>query len=282
MENPDESPDNGVEEGFLSHLVELRNRLIRILVLMGLLFFGFAFYARELYALVAQPLLAVLLPQDGKMIVTDVAGNFLVPMKVALMAAFLVSLPYVLYQLWAFIAPGLYAHEKRFALPLLVVSVLLFFAGMAFAYFQVFPSVFFIMSKLTPEGVAWMADIDKYLSFVLTVVMAFGLAFEVPVVVVLLVKAGLVRLEQLREIRPYIIVAAFVVGAIFTPPDIISQFMLAIPICLLYEAGLLAARFIRTSDEEKDASLMSDTELDAALQASGIQKERNTEADGKK
>jgi sec-independent protein translocase protein TatC len=236
---------------------------------VGLLFLGFAFYARELYALVAQPLLAVLLPQEGKMIVTDVAGSFLVPMKVALMAAFLLGLPYVLYQLWAFIAPGLYAHEKRFALPLLVVSVLLFFTGMAFAYFQVFPSVFFIMSKLTPEGVAWMTDIDKYISFVLTVVMAFGLAFEVPVVVVLLVKAGLVRLEQLREIRPYIIVAAFVAGAIFTPPDIISQFMLAIPICLLYEAGLLVARFIRPP-ESADVGLMGDAELDAALQASGI------------
>jgi sec-independent protein translocase protein TatC len=282
MENPDESHDNSVEEGFISHLVELRNRLIRILALMGLLFLGFAFYARELYALVAQPLLVVLRPQGGEMIVTDVAGNFLVPMKVALMAAFLVSLPYVLYQLWAFIAPGLYTHEKRFALPLLVASVLLFFAGMSLAYFQVFPGVFFLMSRLTPEGVAWMADIDKYLSFVLTVVMAFGLAFEVPVAVVLLVKAGLARLEQLREIRPYIIVAAFVVGAIFTPPDIISQFMLAIPICLLYEAGLLAARFIRPPGEGEDAGLMSDAELDAALQASGIQKERDSETYGKK
>ncbi|MDR1350376.1 MAG: twin-arginine translocase subunit TatC [Zoogloeaceae bacterium] len=269
MENPNPPHDNRGEEGFLSHLVELRNRLIRVVALVGLLFIGFAFYGRELYALVAQPLLAVLQPQGGEMIVTDIAGSFLVPTKVALMAAFLVSLPYVLYQAWAFVAPGLYAHEKRFALPLLVMSVLLFFAGMAFAYFQVFPTVFFFMSKLTPEGVAWMADIDKYLSFVLTVVMAFGLAFEVPVVVVLLVKAGLVSLKQLREIRPYIIVAAFVVGAIFTPPDIISQFMLAIPICLLYEAGLLAARFIRPP-AQTDADLMSDAELDAALRASGI------------
>jgi sec-independent protein translocase protein TatC len=270
MENPNHSPDDdSIEEGFISHLVELRRRLIRVVALVGLLFVGFAFYGRELYALVAHPLLAVLLPQSGKMIVTDVAGSFLVPTKVALMAAFLVSLPYVLYQVWAFVAPGLYAHEKRFALPLLVASVLLFFAGMAFAYFQVFPAVFFFMSKLTPEGVAWMTDIDKYLSFVLTSVTAFGLAFEVPVVVVLLVKAGLASLAQLRAIRPYVIVAAFVVGAVLTPPDILSQFMLAIPICLLYEAGLLVARFVRPPDQA-DSSLMSDAELDAALQASGL------------
>ncbi|MDR0736872.1 MAG: twin-arginine translocase subunit TatC [Zoogloeaceae bacterium] len=268
MENPDAPRDNSVEEGFISHLAELRSRLIRSIALVGLLFLGLAFYAKELYSLVAQPLLAVLQPQGGKMIITDVAGNFLVPMKVAFMAAFLVGLPYVLYQLWAFIAPGLYAHEKRFALPLLAMSVLLFFTGMAIAYFQVFPVVFFFMSKLTPEGAAWMTDIDKYLSFVLTVVMAFGLAFEVPVAVVLLVKAGLVGIQQLREIRPYVIVAAFVAGAIFTPPDIISQFMLAIPICLLYEAGLLVARFIRPPDQA--VGLMSDAEVDAALQASGI------------
>jgi sec-independent protein translocase protein TatC len=278
MENPDDSRDDGVEESFISHLVELRSRLIRVVALVGLLFIGFAFHGRELYALVAQPLLAVLRPLGGQMIVTDVAGNFLAPTKVALMAAFLVSLPYVLYQVWAFVAPGLYAHEKRFALPLLVASVLLFFAGMAFAYFLVFPAVFFFMSKLTPEGAAWMTDIDKYLSFVLTVVMAFGLAFEVPVAVILLVKAGLISLEKLREIRPYVIVAAFVVGAVFTPPDIFSQFMLAIPVCLLYEAGLLAARFIRQT-ERTDADLMSEAELDAALQASGIKREKTARAD---
>ncbi|MDR2364313.1 MAG: twin-arginine translocase subunit TatC [Zoogloeaceae bacterium] len=279
MENPNDSRDGNIEESFISHLVELRSRLIRVVALVGLLFIGFAFYGRELYALTARPLLAVLRPLGGEMIVTDVAGNFLVPTKVALMAAFLVSLPYVLYQLWAFVAPGLYAHEKRFALPLLVVSVLLFFAGMAFAYFQVFPTVFFFMSKLTPEGVAWMTDVDKYLSFVLTVVMAFGLAFEVPVAVVLLVKAGLASLEKLRAIRAYVIVAAFVVGAVFTPPDIISQFMLAIPVCLLYEAGLLAARFIRPP-EPADAGLMSEAELDAALQASGIKSEEPARAAG--
>ncbi|MDR0672162.1 MAG: twin-arginine translocase subunit TatC [Zoogloeaceae bacterium] len=277
MENPEKNPpENGVEEGFISHLVELRSRLIRSIVLVALLFVGFAFYARELYALAAQPLLTVLQPLGGKMIVTDVAGNFLVPMQVAFMAAFLVGLPYVLYQLWSFVAPGLYAHEKRFALPLLVMSVLLFLAGMAVAYFLVFPAVFFVMSRLTPEGAAWMTDIGKYVSFVLVIVTAFGLAFEVPVAVILLVKAGLVGIGQLREVRPYVIVAAFVVGAIFTPPDIISQSMLAIPICLLYEAGLWVARFIRPSGEA-NADLMSDAELDAALHASGI-RARDSEA----
>ena len=232
------------EDSFLSHLVELRNRLIRALLAIGIVFVCLFPWAKELYALLAQPLLATL-PQGGQMIATDVVGVFLVPMKVALMVAFLIALPYVLYQAWAFVAPGLYAHEKRMALPLVTASVVLFFIGMAFAYFLVFPTVFGFMSKVAPEGVAWMTDIEKYLSFVMTSFIAFGVTFEVPVVVVVLVYVGVVDLAKLREWRPYVIVGAFVVGAIFTPPDVISQLMMAIPLCLLFEAGLFLARFVR-------------------------------------
>lgn len=232
------------EESFLSHLIELRNRLIRALMSILIVFVCLFPWAKELYALLAQPLLATL-PQGGQMIATDVVGVFLVPMKVALMVAFLIALPYVLFQVWAFVAPGLYTHEKRLALPLVASSVVLFFLGMAFAYFLVFPTVFGFMSRIAPEGVAWMTDIEKYLSFVMSTFVAFGVAFEVPVIVVVLVLVGVVELATLREWRSYVIVGAFVVAAIFTPPDVVSQLLLAIPLCLLYELGLLMARFVR-------------------------------------
>ena len=231
------------EESFLSHLVELRNRLIRILLAVGLVFLCLFPWAKDLYALLAQPLLATL-PKGGQMIATDVVGVFMVPMKVALMVAFLVALPYILYQVWAFVAPGLYAHEKRLALPLVLASVVLFFVGMAFAYFVVFPAVFGFMAKMAPEGVAWMTDIEKYLSFVMGTFIAFGVTFEVPVVVIVLVRMRIVELATLVSWRPYVIVGAFVIGAIFTPPDVVSQLMLAIPLCLLYELGMLLARFV--------------------------------------
>ena len=231
------------QETFLSHLVELRDRLIRVLIAVGIAFLPLAFYARELYSLLAAPLLATL-PAGGQMIATDVVGVFLVPMKVALMSAFLIVLPYVLYQIWAFVAPGLYAHEKKLAMPLLAASVILFFIGMAFAYFAFFPMVFGFMSKFAPEGVAWMTDIEKYFSFVLTMFMAFGITFEVPIIVIVLVKIGVVNVAKLREWRPYVIVGAFVVGAVFTPPDVISQFMLAVPMWLLYELGIVLANVI--------------------------------------
>ena len=232
------------EESFLSHLVELRDRLIRALLSILVVFLCLFPWAKDLYALLAQPMLATL-PQGGQMIATDVVGVFLVPMKVALMVAFLIALPYVLYQIWAFVAPGLYAHEKRLALPLVSSSVLLFFAGMAFAYFLVFPTVFGFMSQVAPEGVAWMTDIEKYLSFVMGTFVAFGVAFEVPVIVVVLVLIGAVDISTLKEWRSYVIVGAFIVAAIFTPPDVVSQLMLAIPLCLLYELGMLMARFVR-------------------------------------
>jgi sec-independent protein translocase protein TatC len=233
------------ESTFISHLIELRSRLIRaalsVFVVFAILMFLFG--SEKIYAFLAHPLIAEL-PQDGKMIATDIVGVFLVPLKVTLMAAFLIALPYVLYQIWAFVAPGLYSHEKRLALPLLVTSILLFFIGMAFAYYLVFPTVFHFMSGITPESVAWMTDIDKYISFVLTLFMAFGITFEVPVIVILLVKAGIVDIAKLKESRPYVIVGAFVIAAIFTPPDVISQFMLAVPMCLLYELGIFVAGFI--------------------------------------
>ncbi|MDR2112372.1 MAG: twin-arginine translocase subunit TatC [Candidatus Accumulibacter sp.] len=232
------------EESFLSHLIELRDRLVRALLSILLVFLCLFPWAKDLYFTLARPLLAKL-PSGGQMIATDVVGVFLVPMKVALMVAFLIALPYVLYQAWAFVAPGLYAHEKRLALPLVLASVFLFFVGMAFAYFLVFPTVFGFMARIAPEGVAWMTDIDKYLSFVMSTFLAFGMAFEVPVVVVVLVLAGVVELRTLKEWRAYVIVGAFVVAAIFTPPDVVSQFMLAIPLCLLYELGMQMARLVK-------------------------------------
>lgn len=236
---------NHSEDSFLSHLFELRDRLIRILLSVGIVFICLFPWAKELYALLAQPMLKVL-PVGGQMIATDVVGVFLVPMKVTLMLAFLIALPYVLYQIWAFVAPGLYDHEKKLALPLVAASVFLFFVGMAFAYFLVFPTVFGFMARIAPEGVAWMTDIEKYLSFVMTTFVAFGVTFEVPVVVVVLVRMGIVELATLRQWRPYVIVGAFVIGAIFTPPDVVSQLMLAIPLCLLFELGLIVARFTGT------------------------------------
>jgi sec-independent protein translocase protein TatC len=231
------------QDTFISHLVELRDRLLRAILAVVLVFLCLFPWAKDLYAVLAMPLLSVL-PKGGQMIATDVVGVFLVPVKVAFLVAFVVALPYVLYQAWAFVAPGLYAHERRLVLPLVVASSMLFVVGMGFAYFLVFPVVFKFMASIAPEGVAWMTDIDKYLSFVMTTFIAFGVTFEVPVVVIVLVRVGLVSLEKLKEIRPYVIVGAFVVGAVFTPPDILSQVMLAVPLWILYELGLVLARFV--------------------------------------
>jgi sec-independent protein translocase protein TatC len=190
------------------------------------------------------------LPAGATMIATDVTGTFLVPLKVTLMAAFLVALPYVLWQMWAFVAPGLYHHEKKLALPVLVSSYVFFLIGMSFAYFFVFPIAFGFFAGYTPVGVQMMTDIDKYLSFVLTMFIAFGVTFEVPVIVIVLVRLRIVSLEKLRSIRSYVIVGAFVVGAIFTPPDVVSQLLLAVPLWLLYELGMLLARFVVPPPEE--------------------------------
>jgi len=228
---------------FISHLIELRNRLLHIIIGVVVTFVCLFPFANKIYTLLAHPLLAKL-PKGGQMIATAVTTPFLVPMKVAMLAAIVISLPYTLYQLWAFVAPGLYQHEKRFALPLITLSTLLFLTGMAFAYFLVFPVVFGFITSTAPEGVAVMTDIGNYLDFVITLFLAFGIAFEVPVAVVLLVKLGMVQVATLKEIRSYVIVGAFVIGAIFTPPDVVSQVMLAVPLWLLYEAGILAAGFV--------------------------------------
>lgn len=227
-------------DSFIGHLIDLRTRILHSVLALLLVFLCLFPWAADLYALLAQPLLAKL-PKGGQMIATDVTTPFFVPLKVALMAAFLIALPYILYQIWRFVAPGLYAHEKRWVFGLVAASLSLFYCGMGFAFFAVLPIVFGFMTSVAPAGVAVMTDIDKYLSFVLGLFISFGLAFQVPIAVVVLVKMRWVSVEKLREIRPYVIVGAFVVGAIFTPPDVVSQFMLAMPLWLLYEAGIVVA-----------------------------------------
>ena len=239
----DPTPDSTAQETFLSHLFELRTRLLRSIIAVVVVLVVLFPWAKEIYALLAQPLLKVL-PAGSTMIATDVTGTFLVPLKVTLMAAFLIALPYVLWQAWAFVAPGLYHHEKRLVVPVIVSSVIFFVIGMAFAYFFVFPVMFSFFTGYTPAGVQMMTDIDKYLSFVLAMFLAFGLTFEVPVVVIVLVRLRVVSLDKLRAIRSYVIVGAFVVGAVLTPPDVLSQLMLAVPLWLLYELGLFLARFV--------------------------------------
>jgi len=251
MSEPSSAPEN-TQETFISHLIELRTRLLRSIVAVVVVLVCLFPWAKDIYAALAAPLLKAL-PQGSTMIATDVTGTFLVPLKVTLMAAFLIALPYVLYQVWAFVAPGLYQHEKRLALPVIFSSVVFFALGMAFAYFFVFPIAFGFFAGYTPAGVQMMTDIDKYLSFVLTMFIAFGITFEVPVVVVVLVRLGVVSLDKLRSIRGYVIVGAFVVGAIFTPPDVLSQVMLAVPLWLLYELGLLIARFVAVTKRETGA-----------------------------
>lgn len=260
------SAPNAAQESFVSHLIELRDRLLRVVIVFVVVFLGLFNWAQDLYALLAEPMLAVL-PKGGQMIATEVITPFLIPIKVAMMTAFLVTLPHTLYQIWSFIAPGLYQHEKKLGVPLIIAGVLLFLAGMSFAYFLVFPVVFGFVVGVAPVGVAVMTDIGKYLDFVLTMFLAFGITFEVPIVVILLVKMGIVSVAKLREIRSYVIVGAFVIGAIFTPPDIISQFMLAVPLWLLYEAGILvAAMLIKPRPElPPEFSPMSEDEMDAEL-----------------
>ncbi len=233
------------QETFISHLIELRERLVKAVV--AVLVATFALMAwpgmKELYSLVAAPMMHAL-PNGATMIATDVTGTFFIPLKVTLMAGFLISLPVVLYQMWAFVAPGLYAHEEKMALPIIVSSTLLFFAGMAFAYFVVFPSIFKTFVSFTPVGVQMATDIDKYWSFALTMFIAFGITFETPVVLAVLTRAGIVTVRQLAEFRGYFIVAAFVIAAVVTPPDVLSQLFLAVPLVVLYEVGILVSRFI--------------------------------------
>lgn len=228
------------QQPLLAHLIELRQRLVRSLLGFFLVFLLLFHWSGDIYHLLARPLLQHL-PVGSNMIAIDVTAPFFVPMKVTMLVALLISLPNTLYQIWAFVAPGLYTREKKLILPLVLSSVLLFCLGMAFAYFLVFPVVFTFMATVTPAGVAMMTDIDKYLSFVLGMFVSFGAAFEVPVVVLLLVRMGVLTVAKLRTARPYVIVGAFVVAAIVTPPDVLSQTMLAIPLWVLYEVGILAS-----------------------------------------
>jgi len=241
------------QETFLSHLIELRNRLLWSVIAVVVAFVCLAPWAKDIYHLVSQPMLAQL-PKGGRMIATGVTTPFFIPFKITFLAAVLVSLPFLLYQVWAFVAPGLYAHEKRLVAPLVIASTVLFALGMAFAYFFVFPVVFRVMRTFTPEGVDWMPDIGTYLSFVVNMFIAFGVAFEVPIVVILLVRMGVVSVAKLKEMRPYVIVGAFVIAAVVTPPDVTSQLLLALPLCLLYEAGLLVASFMARSKPDELAS----------------------------
>ncbi|APB97980.1 twin-arginine translocase subunit TatC [Polynucleobacter asymbioticus] len=250
--------DSGLQESFLSHLFELRDRVIKAGLAIIVVFACLVYWAPDIFHLFAQPLLSAL-PAGGKMIVTDVTGSFFVPMKVTMLVAFIIALPVVMYQLWAFIAPGLYLHERKLILPLVVSSYTLFIIGMAFAYFLVFPTVFkFMASYNAPLGAEMSTDIDNYLSFAMTTFLAFGITFEVPVVVVVLVRMGIVPLSKLREIRPYVIVGAFVISAVVTPPDVLSQLLLAVPMTLLYELGLLVARMYVPKPSEDEIARPTD------------------------
>lgn len=247
----------GTEAPFVSHLIELRDRLIRAVIAVGIAFAALSFWPGPggLYDLLAAPLIHAL-PQGATMIATNVISPFLVPLKITLLAAFMLALPVVLYQVWAFVAPGLYSHEKRLVLPLVISSTVLFLAGVAFCYFFVFGKVFAFIQSFAPKSITAAPDIEAYLGFVMTMFIAFGAAFEVPVVVVVLARMGIVSVEKLREFRGYFIVLAFVIAAVITPPDIVSQLALAVPMCLLYEVGILAAGlFIKhTKAPEADAA----------------------------
>ena len=245
------------QETFVSHLIELRQRLMRALFAVAAAFIVLFFWpgSGAIYDFLAAPLMQAL-PEGAKMIATGVITPFMVPMKVTALVAFMVALPYVLYQTWAFVAPGLYEHEKKFALPIVVLSTALFLLGVAFCYYFVFGKVFTFINNFAPKSITPAPDIEAYFSFVITMFLAFGVTFEIPIVVILLVRFGIVGVDKLKEARPYVIVGAFVVSAVVTPPDVLSQFMLAVPMCLLYEAGLFFSRFVgaRTKTVEPERS----------------------------
>ncbi|NBA94095.1 twin-arginine translocase subunit TatC [Pseudomonas sp. R5(2019)] len=251
-------PENDQQMPLVSHLTELRTRLLRCVAVIFLIFAGLFSFAQQIYTLVSAPLREYL-PAGATMIATDVASPFLTPFKLTMMVALFLAIPLILHQIWGFIAPGLYKHEKRIAVPLLVSSIVLFYAGMAFAYFLVFPLIFQFFAHATPDGVAMMTDIASYLDFVMTLFFAFGVAFEIPVAVVLLVWIGVVDVKYLKKIRPYVIIGCFVVGMILTPPDIFSQTLLAVPMWLLYEIGVLFGGLIRKrSEHDSDEPADSD------------------------
>lgn len=258
------------EQPFVSHLIELRDRLLRVVIVVGLVFIPLFYFANDLYAWLSEPLLRYL--PGGRMLAIDVITPIFTPLKLALVTAIFIGIPYILYQLWAFIAPGLYQHEKRLALPLLVSSIILFYAGMAFAYYVVFPLVFEFLTGFVPAGVEMATDIARYLDFVLKMFFAFGVAFEVPIATILLIAAGLTSPDKLAEKRPYIIVGAFVIGMLLTPPDVISQIMLALPMWLLFEVGIIFGRILfkkrlqeRAREEAEYERDLTEEEMEAEL-----------------
>lgn len=239
------------EQTFMSHLIELRDRLLRVIIVILVIFLGLFTFANDIYHQFAAPLLANL-PEGSSMIATGVATPFLTPFKLSLVLSIFITMPFLLYQLWSFIAPGLYKHEKRLAMPLLFSSILLFYAGMAFAYFIVFPLMFAFFAATTPEGVAMMTDISQYLDFILKMFFAFGIAFEVPIATILLTVTGFTNPDSLTRKRPFIIVGSFIAGMLLTPPDIVSQVLLAVPIWLLFELGVMFSRLIKKDEEEEE------------------------------
>ncbi len=263
MANPDPAQESLAEGTLISHLLELRTRLMRALFAVIVVALPCMAYANELFAFIARPLLKVL-PKGASLISTSVTAPLLTPFKLAFYVALILAMPYVLYQLWAFVAPGLYRHERRFAVPLLVSSIVLFYAGVAFAYFIVFPLMFAFFTATTPPGVQMMADMTQYLDFVLVLFVAFGLAFEIPVAIVLLVWTGLVKLETLRKNRGYVLIAVFVQAAVITPPDVISQTMMALPMYALYEVGIVMAGILaKRKLEERAAAAAAEAEAES-------------------
>jgi len=243
MSDPGDAGENLAEGSLISHLLELRNRLLRGVIAVAILFAPCAFFSNQLFTLIADPLIAKL-PEGTSMIATSVVSPFLAPLKLALLTGVFLAMPYILYQIWAFVAPGLYRHEKRFAIPLLVSSILLFYLGVVFAYFVVFPVMFAFLTGTAPQGVLVMTDISSYLDFVLLLFFAFGIAFEIPVATVLLAWTGLVRVESMTKNRGYVLLGIFIVAAVLTPPDGISQTFMAAPMYLLYEIGILMSKLL--------------------------------------
>ena len=244
-QRPDDTPQT-----LVSHLLELRNRLLKTLVVVLVIFLGLFYFSRDLYTLVARPLMDAM-PAGTNMIATGVASPFLAPFKLTLYLSIFVAMPFILHQAWAFVAPGLYRHEKRFALPLLISSVVLFYCGMAFSYFLVFPIVFTFFIEISPTGISMMTDINQYLDFVMKMFLAFGLAFEIPVATLLVVWSGLTTPEAMAAKRPYIIIGCFVLGMFLTPPDVVSQLLLALPMWLLFEVGVVLAKFVSRKEATK-------------------------------
>jgi sec-independent protein translocase protein TatC len=243
MSDPGDSAETLAEGSLISHLIELRNRLLRAVIAVAIAFVPCAYFSNELFAVVAQPLIDKM-PEGTSMIATSLVSPFMAPLKLSLIVALFLAMPVVLYQAWAFVAPGLYRHEKRFAVPLVVSSIVLFYAGVAFAYFVVFPLMFAFLTTMAPPGVKVMTDMSNYLDFVLLLFFAFGVAFEIPIATVLLVATGLVKIETMRKNRGYVILGIFIIAAFLTPPDAVSQCFMAVPMWILYEGGIVMSRIL--------------------------------------